>query len=285
MTRQALGKGIEALIPETKGEVKEAKKLMELEIEKIKPNPYQPRERYDPKKLTELANSIKEKGLIQPIVVRKTSAGFELVAGERRLQAAKNLGLKVIPALIRENLSKAGMLELTLIENIQREDLNPIEAARGYQRLLSELGVSQEQISSRVGKDRSTIGNTLRLLSLPEGIQKLIMQGKLSEGHARAILAVRGRDQQMHLAERIRKEGLSVREVETLVYPKLPKGEKKKRLRVLTPRLQEVEDKLKALFGTSVRLIQRKKRGRIEIEFYSEDDLDRILQILKLDEA
>jgi ParB family chromosome partitioning protein len=285
MTRQALGKGIEALIPETKEEVKEARNLVELEIEKIKPNPYQPRENLDPEKLTELANSIKEKGLIQPIVVRKTSEGFELVAGERRLKAAKSLGLKMIPALIKENLTKVGMLELTLIENIQREDLNPIEAAKGYQRLLNEFGVSQDEISNRVGKGRSTIANTLRLLSLPESIQGLILRNELSEGHARAILAVKNADQQLQVAERIRREGLSVREVEALVYPKFQKKGKVKRLRVLAPRLQEVEDRLKELFGTSVRLVQRKKRGRIEIEFYSEEDLDRILQILKLDGA
>ena len=283
MTRQALGKGIEALIPETKDEEKRGKSLMELEIEKIKPNPYQPRERYDPKKLAELANSIKEKGLIQPVVVRRTPSGFELIAGERRLKAAKNLGLKLIPALIMENLDKAGMLEITLVENVQREDLNPIETARGYQRLSSELGLTQEGISNRVGKERSSVANTLRLINLPEQIQTMILDDKLSEGHARAILAVRDSNKQLGLARKIIKARLSVRETEALVYPERRKKGKKKRLRILAPRLQEIEDKLKGLFGTSVRLVQRKKRGRIEIEFYSEDDLGRILEILKLD--
>jgi ParB family chromosome partitioning protein len=283
MTRQALGKGIEALIPETKEEEKRGKRLMELEIERIKPNPYQPRERFDLKKLNELANSIKEKGLIQPVVVRKTPSGFELIAGERRLKAAKNLGLKLIPALIMENLGKAGMLEITLVENVQREDLNPIETARGYQRLSSEVGLSQEEISNRVGKERSSIANTLRLLNLPEQIQEMILEGKLSEGHARAILAVRDSNKLLDLAKRIIKGRLSVRETEALVYPERRKREKSRRLRILAPRLQEIEDKLKGLFGTSVRLVQRKKRGRIEIEFYSEDDLGRILEILKLD--
>ncbi len=280
MTRQALGKGIQALIPEDKEETKRGKNLLELEIDKIKPNPFQPREHLDAGKLAELANSIKEKGLIQPIVVRKTSEGFELVAGDRRLKAAKSLGLNLIPALVRENLTRAGMLELTLIENVQREDLNPIEAARGYRRLLSELGVSQSQISNRVGKDRSTIANTLRLLSLPDEVQELILRGELSEGHARAILAATSPDHQVSLAKRIAEEGLSVREAEALVYSKVRKKERKRRSRVLSPRLQQVEDKLKELFGTSVRLVQRKKRGRIEIEFYSEEDLDRILEIL-----
>jgi len=283
MTRQALGKGIEALIPETKEEEKGGRNLVELEIEKIKPNPYQPREKYDPEKLAELANSIKEKGLIQPVVVRKTASGFELVAGERRLKAAKNLGLKLIPALIMENLGKSGMLELTLVENVQREDLNPIETAKGYQRLLSELALSQNEISKRIGKERSSVANTLRLLQLPKSIQNMILSDRLSEGHARAILAVRDPDQQVLLAKRIVKEGLSVREVEALVYPQPRKRERKKGLKILSPRLQEIEDKLKEVFGTSVRLVQRKKRGRIEIEFYCEDDLDRILEILKVE--
>lgn len=281
MTRQALGKGIQALIPEAK-EDKEEKKLVELEIDKIKPNPFQPRESLNPEKLNELANSIREKGLIQPIVVRKSSTGFELIAGDRRLKAARSVGLKLIPALVKENLTKAGMLELTLIENIQREDLNPIEAARGYQKLVNELGVSQNDISNRVGKERSTIANTLRLLSLPESIQQLILRDQLSEGHARAILAAKDVAQQIILARRIVKEGLSVREAEGLVYPKLKKKERRRRLRVLAPRRQQVEDRLKEFFGTSVRIVQRKKRGRIEIEFYSDDDLDRILEILKL---
>jgi ParB family chromosome partitioning protein len=271
------------LIPETKEQKKEDKSLAQLEIEKIKPNPYQPREKYDPEKLTELANSIKEKGLIQPVVVRKTESGFELVAGERRLKAAKSLGLKLIPALIKENLAKSGMLELSLIENVQRENLNPIETAKGYQKLLKELGLSQNDISQRVGKERSSITNTLRLLNLPSEIQELLLEDKLSEGHARAILAVSHPDKQIQIARRIIKEGLSVREVEAIVYPEKRKKPGKKRLRVLSPGLQEIEDKLKEFFGTSVRLVQRKKRGRIEIEFYSDDDLSRILEILKLD--
>lgn len=282
MTRQALGKGIQALIPEAKEEGQEEKKLVELEIDKIKPNPFQPRDSLNPEKLSELASSIKEKGLIQPIVVKKSSTGYELIAGDRRLKAARSVGLKLIPALVKENLSKAGMLELTLIENVQREDLNPIEVARGYQRLVNELGVSQNDISSRVGKERSTIANTLRLLSLPESIQQLILKDELSEGHARAILAAGGADLQILLAKRIVKEGLSVREAEALVYPKLKRKERRRRLRVLVPRLEQVEDRLKEFFGTSVRIVQRRKRGRIEIEFYSEDDLDRILEILKL---
>lgn len=283
MTRQALGKGIEALIPETKKDEKMGKNLVELEIKKIRPNPYQPREKYDPQKLAELANSIKEKGLIQPVVVRKTESGFELVAGERRLKAAKDLGLKLIPALIRENLSKAGMLELTLIENVQREDLNPIEAARGYYRLLKELGLTQDEISKTIGKERSSIANTLRLLNLPDSIQRFILENKLSEGHARAILAVKDPDQQLNLAKKIIEKGLSVREAEALVYPESRKKLKKRRLRVLSPKLQDIEDKLKEFFGTSVRVVQRKKRGKIEIEFYSDDDLNRILELLKLD--
>lgn len=270
------------MIPETKEKKKEDKNLIELEIEKIKPNPYQPREKYDPEKLTELSNSIKEKGLIQPVVVRKTESGFELVVGERRLKAAKSLGLKLIPALIKENLNKSGMLELSLVENVQREDLNPIETAKAYQRLLKELGLSQNEISQRIGKERSSVSNTLRLLNLPAEIQELLLNNKLSEGHGRAILAVNDPNKQLLLARRIIKENLSVREIESIVYPEKGKKKREKRLRVISPRLQEIEDKLKEFFGTSVRLVQRKKRGRIEIEFYSEDDLNRLLEILNL---
>jgi len=271
------------LIPETKEQKKEDKNLIELEIEKIKPNPYQPREKYDPEKLTELANSIKEKGLVQPVVVRKTESGFELVAGERRLKAAKSIGLRLIPALIKENLTKSGMLELSLVENVQREDLNPIETAKGYRRLLNELGLSQNEISQRVGKERSSVANTIRLLNLSSEIQELLLEGKLSEGHARAILAVNDPEKQLLIARRIIKDTLSVRETEAIVYPEKGKKISKKRIKVLSPRLQEIEDKLREFFGTSVRLVQRKKRGRIEIEFYSEDDLNRILEILNLD--
>jgi len=281
MTRQALGKGIEALIPEIPEEIIKTKKnLADIEIDKIKTNPYQPRTNFDEEKLKELALSIKEKGMIQPVVVRRKEDGFELVAGERRLKAAEKIGMKLIPALIMENLSKGEMLELTLIENVQREDLNPIEEAKGYKRLLEECGLSQKELSRKISKDRSSIANTLRLLNLPIEIQNYIGSGKISEGHARAILAVNTTKEQIDLANKVIKFRLSVREIEKLVYEKAKVF--KKKLRKASPSVLELEERLIRHFGTKVKVIHRKNKGKIEIEFYSEEDLQRILDLLNL---
>jgi len=281
MTRQALGKGIEALIPEIPEEIIKTKKnLADIEIDKIKTNPYQPRTNFDEEKLKELALSIKEKGMIQPVVVRRKEDGFELVAGERRLKAAEKIGMKLIPALIMENLSKGEMLELTLIENVQREDLNPIEEAKGYKRLLEECGLSQKELSKKISKDRSSIANTLRLLNLPIEIQNYIGSGKISEGHARAILAVNTTKEQIDLANKVIKFRLSVREIEKLVYEKAKVF--KKKLRKTSPSVLELEERLIRHFGTKVKVIHRKNKGKIEIEFYSEEDLQRILELLNL---
>jgi ParB family chromosome partitioning protein len=281
MTRQALGKGIEALIPEIPEEIIKTKKnLADIEIDKIKTNPYQPRTNFDEEKLKELALSIKEKGMIQPVVVRRKEDGFELVAGERRLKAAEKIGMKLIPALIMENLSKGEMLELTLIENVQREDLNPIEEAKGYKRLLEECGLSQKELSKKISKDRSSIANTLRLLNLPIEIQNYIGSGKISEGHARAILAVNTTKEQIDLANKVIKFRLSVREIEKLVYEKAKVF--KKKLRKTSPSVLELEERLIRHFGTKVKVIHRKNKGKIEIEFYSEEDLQRILDLLNL---
>ena len=281
MTRQALGKGLEALIPEVPEGIEKTKKnLAEIEIDKIKANPYQPRTNFDQEKLGQLAESIKEKGMIQPVVVRRKEDGFELVAGERRLKAAEKIGMKLIPALIMESLSKGDMMELTLIENVQRQDLNPIEEARGYRRLIEECGLSQKEISKKISKNRSSIANTLRLLNLPQELQSQIESGRIAEGHARAILAVDTPKEQTDLANKIIKFGLSVRETEKLVYG-MPQV-LKKRVRKLSPSLLELEERLKRHFGTKVRVVQRKNRGRIEIEFYSDEDLQRILEVLNL---
>lgn len=281
MTRQALGKGIEALIPEIPEEIIKTKKnLADIEIDKIKTNPYQPRINFDEEKLGELAESIKEKGMIQPVVVRRKEDGFELVAGERRLKAAEKIGMKLIPALIMENLSKGEMLELTLTENVQREDLNPIEEAKGYKRLLEECGLSQKELSKKISKDRSSIANTLRLLNLPIEIQNYIGSGKISEGHARAILAVNTTKEQIDLANKVIKFRLSVREIEKLIYEKAKVF--KKKLRKTSPSVLELEERLIRHFGTKVKVIHRKNKGKIEIEFYSEEDLQRILDLLNL---
>lgn len=281
MARQALGRGIEALIPKESDFLKK-KDLIEIEVEKIKPNPYQPRESFDEKRLSGLAESIKEKGMIQPVVVRKKQDGFEIVAGERRLRAAKSIGLKLIPAIIMEGLSKQSMLELTLVENVQREDLNPIEEAKGYKRLLEECGLTQKELSKRVGKDRSSIANTLRLLNLPEEVQNLILSDIISEGHARAILALSTPKEQINLAKKIKELSLSVRETEELVYRKKKKISPKNKRPKLSSELKDLEERLIKFFGTRVKIVKGKKRGKIEIEFFSEKELERILELLNI---
>jgi ParB family transcriptional regulator, chromosome partitioning protein len=286
MSRNALGKGLEALIPQVPSEpVKTGEQpkegLVHIGIDKIRSNPYQPRTRMDEEKLSELTASIKEKGIIQPVVVRQAGEEYELVAGERRLTAAKRLGWEKIPVVIAERLSKEDMLELSLIENLQREDLNPIDTARGYQRLMEECSLSQDQMAQKIGKDRSTIANTLRLLHLPEEVQKRVSQGELSEGHARAILPLPDEREQITLAKRVIQEGLSVRKIEELVYghKKLPVTKRKIRT---SPAFFEIEEKMKQFFGTAVKVKAKEKGGEIKIEFYSEEDLTRILELLKI---
>lgn len=286
--RIALGKGLEALIPEFPKDLVKSEKstvastgLVQIKMDKIKPNPYQPRGKFDQGKMEELTLSIKEKGIIQPVVVRPVGEEFELVAGERRFLAAQKLGMEKIPALIMEKLSKEEMLELSLIENLQREDLNPIDEAKGYKRLLEECSLSQKQLSERIGKDRSSIANTLRLLNLPETIQSFIANGELSEGHARTLLSLSDEKEQVVLSRHIIKDGLSVRKTEELVYGRKQKT-KRRKLRASPAKFLEIENSLKQFFGTKVNVVQRKKGGKIEIEFYSNEDLSRILELLHI---
>ena len=286
MSRKALGKGLEALIGEEpqepiKVDEQPRQGLIKLRVDKIKSNPYQPRTKVDEEKLLELSASIKEKGMIQPVVVRQVGEEFELVAGERRLMAAKRLGWEEIPAVIVGKLSKEDMLELSLIENLQREDLNPIDTAKGYKRLLEECQLTQAEVAQKIGKDRSSVANTMRILGLPEEVQKLIGEGKLSEGHARAILSLSGEKEQIALSRRVVKEGLSVRKTEDLTQPGRRTLVIRKRAK-LSPEFLEIEEKLKQHFGTSVKVLGKGKGGKIEIEFYSEEDLSRILELLQL---
>ncbi|MGB8657311.1 MAG: ParB/RepB/Spo0J family partition protein [Candidatus Zixiibacteriota bacterium] len=286
MSRNVLGKGLEALIPEapvalTRPDEQEQKGLLALAIDRIKSNPYQPRTKMDQEKLEELTSSIREKGIIQPVVVRQVGEEFELVAGERRLTAAKKLGWERISAVIVGKLSKEEMLELSLIENLQREDLNPIDTAKGYKRLLEECALPQEQLARKIGKDRSTVANTLRLLHLPEEVQKSVSEGELSEGHARAILPLPDEREQVAMSRRVIKEGLSVRQIEQLVYGKKKAYSVRPRSKT-PPAFLEIEERMKQFFGTSVRVIGKGKGGKIEIEFYSEDDLSRIIELLQI---
>ncbi len=274
MGRQALGRGLEALIPARKDEAG----IVEIPLVEIRPSPLQPRKRFDDNKLDELAGSIRAQGVLAPVIVRQAPGGYELVAGERRVRAAERAGLERVPAVIRE-ISNAGMLEVALIENLQREDLNPIEEAEVYRRLTEEFGLTQEDVAARVGRDRASITNTLRLLKLPTKVQEDLIEGVLSAGHGRALLALEGRDLQLKAREAVIKHGLSVRGTEVLV--KRLKAEPSARRRILrrqAPALAHAEEQLRRALATKVRIVRSGRRGRIEVEYYSEEDLDRLVQ-------
>ncbi len=276
MERPALGKGLSALIPQ--GE-KPREKIQTLEIDKIKTSDRQPRATFSQVKLQELADSIGEKGVIQPILVRPEGDGFQVIAGERRLRAARLGGFKEIPAIVRE-VKDEDALELALIENIQREELTKVEEAKAYARLATDFNLTHEEIARKVSKDRTTISNTLRLLELPEKIQNFLEESTITMGHAKAILSLDDPVARMRLCERIVKKGLSVREAEHLSRLQLsPAGERRRKPRQ-DIHLAAVEDKLQHHLGTRVRISQGKKRGRITIDFYSTDDLNRILTVI-----
>ena len=278
MQKQALGKGLGALIPDLSSlgdKERRALGISEIELDKIIPNEYQPRKVFDDEKLKELAASIREQGVIQPIIVhRSAGGGHQLIAGERRWRAARLAGLKTIPALVKE-ATKRELMEMALIENIQREDLNALEAAEAYKRLQDEFKLTQEDLAKRVGKERSTVTNFLRLLSLPKEVKQDLASGSLSMGHAKALLSLERVRDQIAAASAIVKKGLSVREAETLAARFKNPGKQKKE-RVSTD-LKPLEEKLKKALGTKVSIDAKAKGGRIVIEYYSNDELDRIL--------
>lgn len=270
--KAALGKGLEALIPD-KGE-----NILQIDIERIIPGKQQPRKVFRETSLQELAASIRERGVLQPIIVSRTGDGsFNLIAGERRWRAATLAGLKKIPALVK-NVASKDSLEIALIENIQREDLNPIETAEAFERLMQEFKMTQEELSDKVGKERATVANYLRLLKLPDEIKDMLYSGSLAMGHAKALLAIEGRMNQIEAARLIIKKGLSVREAEAL-----PKKVSKPKQVVYNkdPQIKSLEEKLIRHLGTKVRVLQKnRKKGRIEIEYYSLEEFDRLLDIL-----
>jgi ParB family chromosome partitioning protein len=269
--KTALGKGLESLIPE-RGE-----EIVNLDINRIFPGEQQPRKMFKNDSLNELAASIKERGVLQPVIVSRVGDGtFRLITGERRWRASSLAGLKKIPALIK-NVASRDSLEIALIENIQREDLNPIEAAEAFNRLIAEFHLTQEDLSEKVGKDRATIANYLRLLKLPEEIKSLLYNGSLTIGHAKALLAIEGKANQIDAARRIIKKGLSVREAELISK----KGPTPSRLhQTQDPQVASLEEKLIKHLGTKVRVVNKGRRGKIEIEYYSLEELDRLLDIL-----
>ncbi|MFN3740577.1 MAG: ParB/RepB/Spo0J family partition protein [Thermodesulfovibrionales bacterium] len=273
--KTALGKGIEALLPERPEEV------IRLDIDRILPGEHQPRKVFRDESLKELAESIKEKGVIQPVIVTRVGDGtFKLIAGERRLRAAKLAGLKKIPAIIKD-LASRDALEIALIENIQREDLDPLETALAFERLKNEFNLTQEEIAKKVGKDRATVANYLRLLSLPEEIKRLLHEGSLSFGHGKAILSIPDRSSQIEAARKIIKEGLTVRQAEELSHRLSSTSfNKSKRSSPRDPNISSLEEKLKKSLGTTVRIIHKGKKGRIEIAYNSLEEFDRLLELL-----
>ncbi|MCH4825579.1 ParB/RepB/Spo0J family partition protein [Planococcus halocryophilus] len=274
---KGLGKGINALFP---GEtISDIDKVNQINVGEIQANPYQPRKIFDQAALDELAESIKEHGILQPIVVRKAGEKYEIVVGERRFRAAKLVKLKKVPAIIKD-LSDQQMMELAILENLQREDLTPIEEAEAYQKLMEALSLTQEQLAFRLGKSRPHIANHIRLLSLPENVRKLISDKELSMGHGRTLLGLRSKKLIPETAEKVVKENLNVRQLENLVQrlnENVPREtiEKKKDIFI-----EEKQSELRDRFGTKVQIKKNKNKGKIEIEFFSEDDLERILELL-----
>jgi ParB family chromosome partitioning protein len=278
----ALGKGLGALIPGIDTGVKEPDKNTSCDIDLISPNQYQPRVHFSGTELEELSLSIREKGILQPLLVRRNAAGFELIAGERRLRAAKMAGLKKVPVIIRE-VSDAEMLEISIIENIQRENLNPIEEAEAYHRLMTEFKLTQDEASKRVGKSRPAVANLLRLRQLPNQIKESISDGTVSMGHARALLGAETAAQQNAAWRAIISKGLSVREAENLVKRLKTEKNKSAKRKETTEGIHfsSLAEDLSRNFGTKVEIIRQGKKGKIAIEFYSDEDLENLIGRLK----
>jgi len=305
--KSALGRGLGALLPDSEESqskpsgientklynfderIRSAGTITEVDVETVSPNPYQPRTHFDTTALEDLSNSIRQLGIIQPITVRKTgNERYELISGERRLKAAKAAGLSTVPAFVREADSEA-MLEMAIVENVQREQLNPIEVALGYQRLIDECDLTQEQVATKVGKNRSTIANFLRLLNLPPLIQAGLRDGILTSGHARALLPLEDEALQRSLMDEIAASDMSVREVEQKVRQLLkpaskPKSSSRKRAdQAVSAEMGAIADRMRRALGTKVQIRPggEDKGGRIEIEYYSDEDLERILEYLE----
>jgi len=277
-SKRGLGKGLQALFSEQ--EVSQEDGVVEIRVSDIRPNKYQPRRDFPAEKLEELARSISLHGVLQPIVVRDIIGGYELVAGERRWRACKMAGLETIPAIVRP-FSDNEMMEIALIENLQREDLNPLEEATAYRQLLDEFGLTQEELSQRIGKSRSHIANILRLLQLPPEIQESVSRGTISMGHARALLGLEKKAQQLEAWRQVVEKGLSVRETEALVqHLKAGKEPRRKRAEQKEPHILALEASLQENLGTKVQIWPGRKKGRIEIEYYTEEDLERICRLL-----
>jgi ParB family chromosome partitioning protein len=276
MQKKALGRGLQTLIPV--GNAAGRDEIEDVPLSLVSPNPFQPRRAFDEAELDELANSVKAKGVLQPILVRKLGdGGYELIAGERRWRAAKLAGLKKIPAIVRP-ATDAEAMEMALIENLQRKDLNPMEAARAYQRLMKEFGLTQETVARTLGKERSSIANTVRLLALQPEVQAWVESDQLSLGHAKVLLAVSDPEQQVRLGRRAATEKLSVRDLERLVRPAHRAGRSNNARKGHRP--SEIEERMSRRLGTKVRLIHGKTGGKIVVDFYSPADLERVIDMI-----
>ncbi|HEY8362411.1 MAG TPA: ParB/RepB/Spo0J family partition protein [Tissierellaceae bacterium] len=277
--KRGLGKGLSALISDDLilNEKNEKETVEYISIDLISPNKNQPRKSMDESALNELADSIKVHGLIQPIIVRKVDKRYEIIAGERRWRACEIAGLKEIPCIVKD-VGDGESSKYALIENIQREDLNPIEEALAYKRLMEEYNLTQEELAKELGKSRSYIANTVRLLNLPEKVIEYITAGKLTAGHGKALLSIKDENKQLQIAEEIINNDLNVREAENITSKKA-KGKEKDNKK--DPYIVEIEENLMRILGTKVNLVQGKKKGKIEIEYYTNEDLERILDILK----
>ena len=291
MAARGLGKGLDSLIPNTIGEAKEKKENKEkvenknpetmVKLSMVEPNGEQPRKNFDEDSLLELAESIKQFGLLQPIIVQDRKNHYEIIAGERRWRAAKMAGLKEIPVIIK-NLTNQEIVEISLIENIQREDLNPIEEAQAYKRLLNEFHLKQDEVAERVSKSRTAVTNSMRLLKLCDEVQQMVVNEMITTGHARALLSIEDPEEQYMIAQKVFDEKMSVREVEKLVKnlhkPEKPKKAENKSLEVI---YQNIEEKLKESLGTKVSISSKENgAGKIQIEFYDHDDLDRLMEYI-----
>jgi len=285
--RKALGRGLKALIPvdenKSPGTGVSGGGLFQCPVDRLVPNADQPRQSFDKQKLAELTESVRSKGVIQPLVVRALGDGrFQIVAGERRWRAARLAGLERVPVVVKD-LSGADLLEVALIENIQREDLNPLEEAEAYRQLIEEHGLTQDRLAKQVGRQRSTVANALRLLKLPEEVQQFLMTGELSMGHARAILGVEGASAQKALARKVVREGLSVRACEELVRTKAkatPQPARKGQQKTLDPQQRRLVEDLQRRFGTKVDLHPGRRGGKLVIHYFSNGELDHILEVI-----
>lgn len=286
-----LGKGLEALLGPAPGaddmraEVPATGGVSEVSVDAIRPNPVQPRLGFHEREMSELVDSVKEVGVLQPLLVRRTGDGYELIAGERRLRAAKAAGLAMVPVVERETTDDE-MLTLALVENVQREDLNPIEKAKSFRGLMERFSLTQAEVAKRIGKDRSTVANFIRLLDLSEAVQHVVSRGTISMGHARALLGLEHASAQQALALRIEEEGLSVREIERIVakqrgeQPSLPI---KKPRSPQDPYVRDLEDRIRERLAAKVSLSYKNGKGKITVLFQSDDDLQRLLEVLSID--